>query len=262
MENLLITIAAIAAFGFSLRYNWWRVPVGTQYPRVLMYHMIREHLPNNRKRNKWRVKPEDFEKQMAWFHKNGWHSYTMSELAALDNVPEKSFAITFDDGFEDNYTNAFPILKEYGFKATIYLVPEHRENEWENFGTQGYDPLLDNEQIKTMMQSGLIEFGSHTLHHKNLLDITLEEARTEIEASKRAVEKIIDTECKAFAYPYGKYDENIVKLVREAGYSSATVVKRGFYEEGKPFEIKRIGVLGTESFFDFYLKLSRGRNKL
>ena len=246
----------------SLRYNWWRIPISYTQPRVLMYHMIKEHFPNHKKRNKWRVKPEDFEKQMAWFAKHGWHSYTISEMIEAETLLPKSFCVTFDDGYEDNFTHALPILQKYGFKATIYLVPYYEYNSWEDFKEGMFDKLLHTEQIKQMQESGLIEFGSHTLHHKNLLNLSAEEADVEICNSKKEVEKMIGGECKAFAYPYGKYDEKTITMVRNAGYTSATVVKRGFFEIGNPFEIKRIGILGTESFFDFYLKITRIRNKL
>jgi len=247
---------------FSLRYNWWRLTISYNQPRVLMYHMINEHLDGEHKRNKWRVKPDDFEKQMQWFYKNGWHSYTLSELVSMQTVPEKSFAITFDDGYEDNYTNAFPILQKYHFKATIYVVPEHSENNWEHFENHQFDRLLCKEQIKIMQESGLIEFGSHTLKHQNLLRCDSAEAKNEIVGSKQKVEELIGAACLAFAYPYGKYNDDIVHLVQEAGYTNATIVKRGFYDSHYPFEIKRIGILGTESFFDFYLKITRARNKL
>jgi peptidoglycan/xylan/chitin deacetylase (PgdA/CDA1 family) len=224
--------------------------------------MINDHLLGEHKRNKWRVKPEDFEKQMRWFHSNGWTSYTMSELVSLQNIPEKAFVITFDDGYEDNYIHAFPILQKYNYKATIYLVPDYAENSWENFSNGQFDRLLNEHQIHEMQQSVLIEFGSHTMNHKNLLRVDVSEAKQEITDSKKRVKEIIGRECKAFAYPYGKYDQNIATLVKEAGYTNATIVKRGFYEANFPFEIKRIGILGTESFFDFYLKITRVRNKL
>lgn len=246
----------------SLRYNWWRIPQSYKKVRVLMYHSISVHIKKE-KHNKWRVQPKDFEKQMNWFYKNNWKSFTISELIELDKIPEKSFVITFDDGFEDNFTNAFPVLQKYNFKATIYLVPNQKTNHWEEKNTSVLSNLLNNEQILQMQNSGLIEFGSHTLSHVNLSTITDEQLINELKESKKEVENITKKECKAFAYPYGKFDEKIVTLVKEVGYKNATVVKRGLFEENDDiFTIKRIGILGTESFFDFILKISRIRNKL
>lgn len=255
-------LLSVLITGLSLRYHWWRFPVSYKVPRVLMYHMINEHLPNQKKRNKWRVKPEDFEKQIAWFAEHGWHAYTISELAEAQVLPDKSFCITFDDGYEDNYLNALPVLEKYGFKATIYLVPHYGYNSWENFEDKKFDKLLSKEQIIKMQESGLIEFGSHTLNHQNLLNISREEAKKEIALSKKEVEALTGKACRAFAYPYGKYDEVTAGFVQDAGYENATIVKRGFYRKETPFEIKRVGILGTESFFDFYLKVTRIRNKL
>ena len=227
-----------------------------------MYHSISEHI-GKEKHNKWRVKPEDFEKQMNWFYKNNWKSFTISELVSLDKIPEKSFVITFDDGFEDNFTNALTILQKYNFKATIYLVPNQKTNHWEEKNTSVLSNLLNNEQILQMQNSELIEFGSHTLSHVNLSTITDEQLLNELKKSKEEVENIIKKECEAFAYPYGKFDEKIVSFVKEVGYKNATVVKRGLLSQGDDiFTIKRIGILGTESFFDFFLKITRIRNKL
>lgn len=227
-----------------------------------MYHSIREHV-GNEKHNKWRVKPQDFEKQMNWFYKNNWKSFTISELSKLDEIPEKSFVITFDDGYEDNYLNAFPILKKYDFKATIYLVPNQKTNHWEEKNTSVLSNLLNEKQILEMLNSGLIEFGSHTLSHVNLSTINDEQLLNELKKSKEEVEKITNKECEAFAYPYGKFDDKIVQAVKNVGYKNATVVKRGLFEENDDvFTIKRVGILGTENFVDFLLKVSRVRNKL
>ena len=186
-----------------------------------------------------------------------------SELAKLDNIPEKSFVITFDDGFEDNYINAFPILQKFNFKATIYLVPNQKTNHWEKENTSVISNLLDEKQIIEMQNSGLIEFGSHTLSHVNLSKINDEQLFLELEKSKKEVENITKKECEAFAYPYGKFDDKIVESTKKVGYKNATVVKRGLFNKGDNiFTIKRIGILGTESFFDFLLKITRIRNKL
>lgn len=227
-----------------------------------MYHSISEHV-GNEKHNKWRVKPQDFEKQMNWFYKNNWKSFTISELSKLDEIPEKSFVITFDDGYEDNYLNAFPILKKYDFKATIYLVPNQKTNHWEEKNTSVLSNLLNEKQILEMLNSGLIEFGSHTLSHVNLSTINDEQLLNELKKSKEEVEKITNQECEAFAYPYGKFDDKIIQAVKNVGYKNATVVKRGLFEQNDDiFTIKRVGILGTESFVDFLLKVSRVRNKL
>ena len=259
---MYITIIFTIFIVVSLRYNWWRIPISYNQPRVLMYHMVKEHLPNSKKRNKWRVKPEDFEKQMEWFAKNGWSSYTINQMVEAKELPSKSFCITFDDGYEDNFINALPILQKYGFKATVYLVPNYDYNSWEKFENGNFDKLLTRDQIEKMRDSGVIEFGSHTLNHKNLSTITKDEAIKEIIDSKKEVEKIVKKDSKAFAYPYGKYSDELIDMVKDAGYKSATVVKRGFYNKNEPFAIKRIGILGTESFFDFYLKVTRIRNKI
>lgn len=227
-----------------------------------MYHSISGHARQER-HNKWRVRPEDFERQMAWFDKHGWKSCALSELVELKNLPSRSFAITFDDGYEDNYIHAFPILRRYGFKATIYLVPDKRTNSWESKNTSTISNLLDKEKIAEMQNSGLIEFGSHTLSHTNLQAVDDETLQQEIALSKQRVEELTGKECKAFAYPYGKYDQRIVQVVKASKYTSAVSVKRGVYvADDDPFTINRIGILGTECFLDFLLKVSRVRNKL
>ncbi|QKF71542.1 polysaccharide deacetylase [Campylobacter geochelonis] len=229
--------------------------------RVLMYHSISEH--KGEKHDKWRVKPLDFEKQMLWLSQNGFTSYKISELASLEQIPPKSVAITFDDGYEDNFTNSFKVLQKYNLKATIYLVPNQTTNHWESSNTSHISPMLTHLQIKQMQSSGLIEFGSHTLSHENLSTLDDEILKAELLYSKIEISELTNSACTAFAYPYGKFDERIINATKEAGYTNAVVVKRGFYEaKDDKFSIKRIGVLGTESFFDFWLKFTRIRNKL
>jgi peptidoglycan/xylan/chitin deacetylase (PgdA/CDA1 family) len=260
--DIFLLILFVTLIAFSARYNWWRITQSYKKSRVLMYHSISEHIKKE-KHNKWRVKPKDFEKQMNWFYKNNWKSFTISELVKLDEIPEKSFVITFDDGYEDNFTNAFSVLQKYNFKATIYLVPNQTINHWEEKNTTVLSNLLNEKQILEMQNSGLIEFGSHTLSHVNLSIISDEQLINELRESKKEVENITKKECEAFAYPYGKFDDKIVQAVKNAGYKNATVVKRGLFEQNDDiFTIKRIGILGTESFFDFILKISRIRNKL
>lgn len=247
---------------FSLRYNWWRISVSDNHARVLMYHSIERHFGD--KFDKWRVRPSDFEKQIAWITQNGYKFYTLAELCELSsarNLPKKAVCITFDDGYADNFTNAYEILKKYHAKATIFLIPNQSQNHWEKANTQHISAMLNSDQIAKM--ADIVEFGAHTINHANLLKISLEQARNEIENSKKEVEKITAKPCVSFAYPYGKYDENILQITAECGFKNAVIVKRGVFKSNDNcLEIKRIGILGTESFFDFWLKFKKIRNKL
>lgn len=259
MNYILLFIIFVFIAVFSLRYNWWRKPKSYNKARVLMYHSIEKQ--HNEKFDKWRVKPFDFEKQIKWLYKNGFKSYTISELCDLNSIPKKSVVITFDDGYESVFLNAFSVLKKYNFKATIYLLPNQTTNHWESKNTAFISNMLKNDQILDMIESGLIEFGAHTINHVNLL--TCDNQKNEIENSKHEVEKITGKKCESFAYPYGKFDENIINLVKNSGFKNAVIVKRGLFEyNDNKFNIKRIGILGTESFFDFYLRFTRIRNKI
>ena len=252
-----------AAAGVSLRYNWWRIPQGWHKARVLMYHSVEEHKGD--KFDKWRLKPADFERQIAWLAKNGFESFKLSELIALERLPKKAVCITFDDGFENNFTSAFEILKKYDFKASIFLVPDAVQNDWERANTTHLARMLSEEQILKMQASGLVEFGAHTMHHVNL-DLTYASdpqlAADEIIASKARVARICGRPCEVFAYPYGKFNDEILNIAR-SNFKGAVVVKRGLYVAGDDkYAVKRIGILGTEGFFDFWLKFTRIRNKL
>ena len=122
MIYIIILVLIICVF-LSLRFSWWRKNISFNYSRVLMYHMVSEHLPKNKSKfNRLRVKPSEFEKQLIWLKNNGFTSFTLSELVNLEVIPKKAVVLTFDDGYEDNFTKAFPLLKKYNFKATIYIV--------------------------------------------------------------------------------------------------------------------------------------------
>ena len=255
----------------SIRFSWWRKNISYSYPRVLMYHMISEHLPKNKSKfNRLRVKPSEFEKQLIWLKNNNFKSYTLSELVDLEQIPEKSIVITFDDGYEDNFKNAFALLKKYGFKATIYIVLNRFEQNWATdkdlnqvSNELNSEKMLLNEQIKEMIDSGLIEIGSHTLDHVNLPKLTFNEKITQIKESKEKIEEIFNIICNSFAYPFGFFDKESVKIVKELTYTNATTTVNGVFDKTKysNFEIPRIMVSGRQSLFSFILKMKKGRNR-
>lgn len=270
MIYIIISLFVIIIF-FSLKFSWWRKNISYSYPRVLMYHMISEHLPKNQSKfNRLRVKPNEFEKQLIWLNKNSFQSFTLSELVNLKQIPEKSVVLTFDDGYEDNFTKAFPLLKKYNFKATIYTVLNRFEQNWatdkdlnQASNELNSEKMLSNEQIKEMLDSGLVEIGSHTLDHVNLPKLNKEEKKKQIIESKKQIENIFNIKCNSFAYPFGFFDEDSVKIVNEANYTNATTTVNGVFDENKytNFEIPRIMISGREGIFAFILKIKKGRNR-
>ena len=270
MIYVIISLFVIIIF-FSLKFSWWRKNISYSYPRVLMYHMISEHLPKKQSKfNRLRVKPSDFEKQLIWLKKKNFKSFTLTELSELENIPAKSVVLTFDDGYEDNFTKAFPLLKKYEFKATIYIVLNRFNQNWatdkdlnQASNELNSEKMLSNEQIKEMLDSGLIEIGSHTLDHVNLPKLNKEEKKKQIIESKKQIENVFNIKCNSFAYPFGFFDEDSVKIVNEANYTNATTTVNSVFDKNKytNFEIPRIMISGRQGLFSFILKIKKGRNR-
>lgn len=264
---LSLFFVLLAAY-YSHRYAWWKKPVPYQYPRILMYHMISDPI-KGAKFNSLRVSPEMFEKQLCYLTDNGWQFYTMSELVSKkDNLPEKSIALTFDDGYQDNFTNALPLLKKYKAKATIYLVVDRHNREWSSkrkeknkSGELMAEPKLLDEQVNELLKSGLIEIGSHTITHDNLPRLTKQQKFEEIINSKKQIEELFGIKCRSFCYPFGLYDETDLKLVEQANYSNATTVKKGIdnIQQASLYRLKRITISGKDNFYTFLLKLKAGK---
>ena len=129
------------------------------------------------------VLPEDFDRQMKYLSENGYHTITPDELydslAGNAELPENPVLITFDDGYEDNYQNAYPILKKYDFKATVFVISSF-------LGV--YPNYLTWDQAREMDENG-ISIQSHTVDHKSMTDLTDDELRTELVDSKKKIEK-------------------------------------------------------------------------
>lgn len=271
MEYIILFVLSIVFMISCMRFSLLRKNISYIYPRVLMYHMISEHLPKNQSKfNRLRVKPSEFEKQLIWLKKNGFKSFTLSELVNLENIPEKSVVLTFDDGYEDNFTNAFPLLQKYDFKATIYIVLNRFENNWATdkdlkkiSKELNNEKMLTNEQIKEILNSGLIEIGSHTLDHVDLPKLNKEQKIKQIEESKKQIENIFDIKCNSFAYPFGFYDDDSVEIVKNSAYTNATTTVNAVFDKDKysNFEIPRIMVSGRQGLFAFILKMKKGRNR-
>tara|TARA_R110002050_G_scaffold9504_1_gene32890 strand:+ start:32240 stop:32992 length:753 start_codon:yes stop_codon:yes gene_type:complete len=250
---MLLTIALIAALlafiYFAAHYNFWRPVVSKLHPRILMYHSVNDDIGNNHP--DLVVTPENFRRHLAYLQQRGYQFLTMSEMISGDYDSVPRVALTFDDGFKDNYTEMFPILKEFGAKATIYLCPD----------MPNIDKLTD-KQIQEMQASGSIEFGAHTMTHINLSQVSDEIAIYEITESKKYVEKITGKACPSFAYPFGRLNDRVAEFVEKAGFASAVVVKKGIESIGDKYRIKRLSILRKTNVLQFHIAMTRGRYRV
>ena len=264
-EAIALTAAA-GGIWHSLRHAWWRKTVDYRHPRILMYHMIQWHRPGSAL-NGLRVPPEMFEAQLQWLRSHGWSFYTVSELIEQWNqLPEKSVALTFDDGYRDNLEHALPLLEKYDARATLYLVWD-REIDWapqkkahHNSGELLTEPKLSDEDVAQLVRSGRFEIGGHTLTHLNMVKSDATTKRRELTDSKQRIESLFQTSVRSFAYPFGLYAPEDVELVREAGYTSAVTVESGIDTARAPdwLKLRRVKIGGRESLRDFALRMRTG----
>ena len=194
---------------------------------VLNYHQVEEK--NGNPLTLW---PDQFEAQMAYLADEGYTAITIDEMMdALENgtpLPEKPVIITFDDGYADNYEYAYPILKKYGFKATIFLIYDF---------TNTYPNYLTWEQIDEMKNSGLIHFETHTMTHANL---------SELADSHHLLSEKLGYDMHYIAYPGGRVNDEIEEITRTAGYRGGFTVHYGLSTpaEGR-YQMDRIPIFGA-----------------
>ena len=205
--------------------------------------------------------PSRFARQMSYLKKRGFVFYTASELIDHYNeegvFPSNGITLTFDDGWKDNYVHAFPVLKRLGIKATIFLVPSciGQVSEKVMASGEGARAHLSNAEILEMSKHG-IEFGSHSVNHKWLHELTAEEVRFEAEESKHLLENLVQKPCRVFAYPAGYYSASVEKIVETAGYHAAFTTVYGPQDRVDMFALNRIEILRRDRFlYQFRRKL-------
>jgi peptidoglycan/xylan/chitin deacetylase (PgdA/CDA1 family) len=158
--------------------------------------------------------------------------------------------ITFDDGSESVYKNAFEVLMANEAKATIFIVSDliNGFDEWNAKNGGGSERLLTFNQIKEMVTYG-IELGSHSMTHPSLIEIPLEKVYNEITISKRTIESLFNINVNFFAYPYGHFNSTVKEVVKKAGFLGACSTKPGIVKNNQDFfELNRVGMSNSYSF--------------
>lgn len=208
---------------------------------ILMYHYVSELPPRaDRVRRDLTVSPTDFRAQLAWLRDNGYTTVSLRELfdalAAGVPLPEKPVVLTFDDGYADNYTNAFPLLLEFGMRGTFFVLTDLVEERNRDYMTW--------EQLVEMQQAGM-EIGSHTRDHPRLPGKPPAFIVSEVQGSADRLAERLGQPPTAFSYPHGRYDLGVIHLVHEAGYRVAVTTEQGTtHTTGNLLTLKRVRIHG------------------
>jgi len=218
---------------------------------ILMYHSVSMHRDYF-----FSVSPEEFSAQMRFFAEHGYKVIPLSVLIERmkSGVPlNGEIAITFDDGYKDNFKNAYPVLKQFNFPATIFVT-----TDLINTTDKRQLAMLSDSELKEMHESGLIDIEPHTRSHPKLAKCSTEEALREVRDSKEILEKLLNKTCTLFAYPYGNYNEETVSIVHNLGFTAAVTVEEGTIKSGDdPLRLKRNSIDQLTTWTQFCGKLSR-----
>jgi peptidoglycan/xylan/chitin deacetylase (PgdA/CDA1 family) len=221
-----------------------------------MYHSVN---PGARPENRLAVTPDTFERQMRFLEEHRYNVLPLEKITDLlknkKRIPPRTLAIAFDDGYKDNYTYAFPVLKKYNFPATMFIII----NEVGRINESGIHDRLSWDEIKIMRDSGIIDFGSHALGPEPLINLKSdEEIKRQIFDSKKVLEEKLGEPVVAFSYPEGRFSLKIRQLVIDAGYKVAVTTSPGRkFPDADVFALKRLRISSTSNnLFIFRLEVS------
>ena len=175
------------------------IPVGIKVP-ILMYHEVSDNIQGSL--DYLFVKPDSMRSQLKWLKDNNYETIHFSDLTRLSEF-QKPIILTFDDGYEGNYTNLYPLLKEFNMKATIFIVT----NE---IGKKG---RMTAEQLKEISDSGLVSVQSHTKNHKKLNTLSDLQIIEECLESKETIQRITGISPSVISYPEGCYNSQVISSV-------------------------------------------------
>ena len=202
---------------------------------ILMYHYIRDfNDPNDQTGTNLSVSPNRFDEQLTWLEQNNYQTVSMDYVEKPYELPDnkKPIVITFDDGYRDAYTNAYPILKKHNMTGTFYLIY--------NFSQKNDDNYLTWDMAKEMASNNM-ELGSHTLSHPNLVQASATNLKKEIEESKQKIQEQTNTDINHFCYPSGKYNNDVITALKSANYKTAVTTKSGIANQNSDlFELPRV----------------------
>ena len=225
---------------------------------ILMYHQIGLPAPKGTPFRGLTVHPTSFLRQMTWLKRLGYRGLSMRDLLPYVQGERrgKVVGITFDDGYQNVFDHALPVLLAQGFTATNYFIAEHlgQSNVWDHALGIPPSPLMNADTMKSWHLAGM-EVGSHTLDHPRLTELPLDAAALQIQQSRNLLGEHLGVPVTAFCYPYGEQSDALRQLVRDAGYSNATTTVGGLVRpDDDRFALPRVTVSRSTHLLRFLQK--------
>jgi peptidoglycan/xylan/chitin deacetylase (PgdA/CDA1 family) len=255
----------------------------TVFIPILAYHEICDLPKEMRVKHSYNVPSSDFKEQMEFLRKNNYTIIALEKLVSFvtkkQELPRRSLVITFDDGYKKNYTEAFPILRQYNFPASIFLATDY-------IGTKEVFPWLSDlcagdKKVKgnwiplswqeiTEMSGDGITFGSHTCSHVNIRHVSKGTFEKEIEKSRNTIEGQISRQVNLFCYPvsfpeYRRCYRGVIQetrgiLLRTGFVGACTTIIGTNSLSSDPFRLRRIQIRNSDNLFTFKAKLEGAYN--
>lgn len=221
---------------------------------IICYHRIAV-LPDDDALKPYSVTPRSFAQQMAYLAAHGYHSIALSDL--LRGTPQhchRRFVLTFDDGYIDTYDVAYPILRQHGFEAMVFLVSGwlQTRSRRANLPVE----MLSEIHVSEMSRCGMA-FGAHSRCHRRLTELRREDLWYEVGGSKEDLEHALGLPITAFAYPYGLSNPHVQRVVKACGYDLAVAVANG---TGDRFNLRRIVITPQDNLSQFAWKVAGWRS--
>lgn len=220
---------------------------------ILMYHHIEINpRPNDPIYAALFVSPTQLDQQLSYLATHDFHPITLDDLSnALTHhtaLPPHPIVLSFDDGYQSFYDNAFPLLKKYHMKAVQFVITQ----------VETAPAYLSWDEIVTLDKSGLVEIGAHTRNHPNLPDLSQAAIVDEIKGSKDDLEQHLNHPISWFAYPYGSYSDFIIQVVKDVGFSGAVSTIYGTNQSTDTMYLApRIMVDGRFSILDLATRIQQ-----
>jgi peptidoglycan/xylan/chitin deacetylase (PgdA/CDA1 family) len=231
---------------------------------ILMYHSVAECPPPTTRRLS--VSPDSFAEHVAFLVEHGFTGMTFSDLAdafeAGRPLPKRPVVLTFDDGYADFATEAWPILRRHDFPATVFVTTGWLADAGSNAAGRPLDTMLNRAQVHALATAG-IEIGAHSHSHPKLDQLPDALIHQELEESREWLEECTGAPVTALAYPFGYSSRRVRIVARAAGYRCAAAVRNvRATSSDDPFILPRLTIRRSTNRKTFAEIMAGGGNRI